>query len=159
MLTLKNRPDWWTLSENIEKKLVQVWNKILWTDKIKVNLYQHDGKSIEKERNGSWSKATTSSVKHGGGSVMAWACLAANGTGSLLFINDVTAGSSEVLCYPLAFGITLHNWQDREPQRSWIRSQKKTNCESATTSSKSKYSSAAESVAPMLTLLSRLFMH
>lgn len=37
---------------------------------------------------------TTSSVKHGGGSVMAWACMAANGTGSLVFIDDVTADKS-----------------------------------------------------------------
>ena len=30
-------------------------------------------------------------MKHGGGSVMAWACMTANGTGSLVFIDDVTA--------------------------------------------------------------------
>ena len=33
-------------------------------------------------------------MKHGGGSVMAWACMAANGTGSLVFIDDVTADKS-----------------------------------------------------------------
>ncbi len=42
-------------------------------------------KSMEKERNAHDPKHTTSSVKHGGGSVMAWACMAASGTGSLVF--------------------------------------------------------------------------
>ena len=35
-------------------------------------------------------KHTTSSVKHGGGSVMVWACVGANGTCFLGFIDDVT---------------------------------------------------------------------
>ena len=34
------------------------------------------------------------SVKHGGGSAMVWACMAANGTGSVVFIDDVTADKS-----------------------------------------------------------------
>ena len=39
-------------------------------------------------------KHTTSSVKHGGGSVIALACIAAKGTGSLVLIDDVTADKS-----------------------------------------------------------------
>lgn len=40
---------------------------------------------------------TTSSVKHGGGSVMAWAYITASGTRSLVFIDDVIAyGSSRM---------------------------------------------------------------
>lgn len=39
-------------------------------------------------------KHTTSSVKHGGGSVMAWACMFANITASPIFIYDVTADKS-----------------------------------------------------------------
>ena len=66
------------------------------TDETKINLYQNDGKKRVWRRKGTAHdpKHTTSSVKHGGGSVMAWACMAANGTGSLVFIDDVTADKS-----------------------------------------------------------------
>ena len=40
------------------------------------------------------SESTTSCVKHGGGSVMEWACMAAKGTGSLVFMDDVTPDRS-----------------------------------------------------------------
>ena len=78
------------------KEPVQFWNNILWTDETKINLYQNDGKRRVWRREGTAHdpKHTTSSVKHGGGSVMAWACMAANGTGSLVFIDDVTADKS-----------------------------------------------------------------
>ena len=46
---------------------------------------------MERERNCSGSKATTSSVKHGGDSVIAWAYMAASVTGSLVVFDDVTA--------------------------------------------------------------------
>ena len=54
-----------------------------------------------------WSKATTSSVKHGGGRVIAETCMAANGTESLVFIDDVSSVAnsrmnSEVYRAPLS---------------------------------------------------------
>ncbi|MEE6490394.1 hypothetical protein FKM82_015869 [Ascaphus truei] len=56
-------------------------NSIVWTDETKINLYQNDGRKKEWRRLGIAHdpKHTTSSVKHGG-SVMAWACMAYNGT-------------------------------------------------------------------------------
>jgi hypothetical protein len=78
------------------KKPVQFWNNILWTDETKINLHQNDGKRRAWRREGTAhdSKHTTSSVKHGECSVMAWACMAANGTGSPEFIDNLTADKS-----------------------------------------------------------------
>ena len=42
-------------------------------------------------------RRTPPSVKHGGGSVMAWAYMAFNGTGSLVFIDDMTEDKSSRL--------------------------------------------------------------
>ena len=89
------------------KKPVQLWNSILWTDKTKIN-YQNDGKRREGRREGTAHdpKHTTSSVKHGGGTVMSWPCMAASGTGSLVFIDDVTADKSSRMKAEV-FGATL----------------------------------------------------
>ena len=53
--------------------------------------------SVEKEENGHDPKHTTSSMKHGGGHVMSWACMVASGMGSLVFINDMTANRSRTM--------------------------------------------------------------
>ena len=45
---------------------------------------------MEKDRNRLLSKAIRSSVKHCGGTFMPWTCIAANRTGSVVFIDDVT---------------------------------------------------------------------
>ena len=79
-------------TKTYKKKAVEFWNKALWTDETKINLYLNDGK--EKVWRGKGTaydqRHSTSPVKHGA-SVMAWACMAANGTGTLAFIDDFTA--------------------------------------------------------------------
>uniref|UniRef100_A0A8C5LTA8 Transposase n=1 Tax=Leptobrachium leishanense TaxID=445787 RepID=A0A8C5LTA8_9ANUR len=97
LVSLKNRKARLEFAKQHLTKPSQFWNKILWTDETKINLYQSDGKRRVWRRKGTAHdpKHTTSSVKRGGGgSVMAWACMAANGTGSLVFIDDVTADKS-----------------------------------------------------------------
>ncbi len=91
LVSLKNRKARLEFAKRHLKKPSQFWNNILWTDETKINLYQSDGKRRVWRRKGTAHdpKHTTSSVKHGGGSVMAWACMAASGTGSLVFIDDV----------------------------------------------------------------------
>ncbi len=93
LVSLKNRKARLEFAKRHLKKPSQFWNNILWTDETKINLYQSDGKRRvwRRKETAHDPKHTTSSVKHGGGSVMAWACMAASGTGSLVFIDDVTA--------------------------------------------------------------------
>ena len=54
-------------------------NKVLWTNETKINLYQNDGKAKV------WRKK---------GHATAWACTAASGVDSLIFIDDETHDSS-----------------------------------------------------------------
>lgn len=93
LVTFKNRKARLDFARKHLKKPPQFWNQILWTDETKINLYQNDGKKKEWRRKGTAQdlRHKTSAVKHDGGSVMAWACMAANGTGLLVFTVDVTA--------------------------------------------------------------------
>ena len=56
-------------------------------------------------------KHTSSSVKHGGGGVMAWACMAATGTGTPIFNDDGTANSEDrkhLICSSLSKCLQTH---------------------------------------------------
>ncbi len=68
-------------------------------DETKINLYLSMRKQKCGEKNGTANdpKHTASSVKHGGGGVMAWACMAVSGTGSLNFTNDLMMTVTECI--------------------------------------------------------------
>ena len=56
-------------------------NKILWSDKTKIELFGLNAKCHV------WRKpGTIPTVKHGGGSIMLWGCFSAAGTGRLVRI-------------------------------------------------------------------------
>ena len=75
LVILKNRKIRLEFAKQHIKKPLQFRNNILWTDETKINLYQNDVKRRVWRRKGIAHdpKHTTSSVKHGGGSVMVWA--------------------------------------------------------------------------------------
>ena len=65
------------------------WNKVLWTDETKINLFGSDGKQKVWRKPGQALKSCNllPTVKHGGGSVMAWGAMSAAGVGNLEFID------------------------------------------------------------------------
>uniref|UniRef100_A0AAZ3PZM2 Transposase n=1 Tax=Oncorhynchus tshawytscha TaxID=74940 RepID=A0AAZ3PZM2_ONCTS len=67
-------------------KPASFWNKVLWTDETKIELFGHN-----KGRYAWWQKNTAFQEKHllptvqfGGGSIMLWGCVASAGTGNLV---------------------------------------------------------------------------
>ena len=89
------------------------WNKVVWTDETKINLDQSDEKDkVWRKKGSAHDSHTSSSVKHGGRSVMAWACMATSGVGSLICIDVVTHdGNSRIL-----IGRNFIMQQDNDPK-------------------------------------------
>ncbi|GFW89396.1 transposable element Tcb2 transposase [Trichonephila clavipes] len=67
------------------------WKKVIFSDESKFNIFGSDGRRTV------WRKPNTAldpknlrpTVKHGGGSVMVWGCMASNGVGNLVFIDGI----------------------------------------------------------------------
>ncbi len=65
--------------------------KVLWTDFMD----QSDWKAkVWRKKDLPMIPNIQAHLKHSGGNVMAWAFIASSGTGSLIFINDVTYDGS-----------------------------------------------------------------
>lgn len=65
------------------------WNKVIWSDESKFELFSSNRreKVWRKPNTALDPKHLTATVKHGGGSVMVWGCMAASGVGKLIFID------------------------------------------------------------------------
>ena len=71
------------------EKPLGLWNKVIWSDESKFNLFGSDGKIMvwrttneELDR-----KCTVPTVKHGGGNVKCWGCFSLSGFGNFVFID------------------------------------------------------------------------
>lgn len=67
------------------------WNRVLFSDESKFNIFGSDGRGkVWRKPNEELNKKNlTPTVKHGGGSVMVWGCMAASGVGKLQFIDGI----------------------------------------------------------------------
>ena len=78
------------------------WKIALWTDGTKIEHFGlHEKRYVwRNEKTAFQQKNLILSVKHGGGSIMAWACFAASGSGWLAITQCVcmTLKKTELLC-------------------------------------------------------------
>lgn len=82
------------LSNTLEIQYLFQWVSVTTTYSIIIYLcsFSAESQSLEWiQKHDSKHALTTSSIKHGGGSFMAWTCLSCNGTGKLAFVADFTA--------------------------------------------------------------------
>jgi len=66
------------------------WENVIFSDESKFNIFGHDGPSKvwRKPNEALKEKNLISTIKHGGGNVMVWGCVAAGGVGQMVFIDE-----------------------------------------------------------------------
>ena len=77
-----------------EKKGMQFWEKVIWSDEMKVELFgRNTDKSLVKNGTAFKKHNTILTVKFGGGSIMIWGCFSSKGTDELQVIPGRMNGS------------------------------------------------------------------
>ena len=83
-------------ARNYREKPLDFWNKVLWSDESKFNLFGFDGKVMvwhsAKEEFG--PKCNIPTVKHSGGNLKCWDCFSSSVVGSLIFIDGSMTAES-----------------------------------------------------------------
>lgn len=74
-----------------QEKGLDFWQSVLFTDESQYNIFGHDGpaKVWRKKGTALQPQNIRKTVKHGGGSVMVWGCMATTGVGKLVFIDGI----------------------------------------------------------------------
>ncbi|GFV11001.1 transposable element Tc1 transposase [Trichonephila clavipes] len=72
-------------------KCQQFWNEVIFSDESKFNIFGSDGRRMvsRKPNTSHHPKHTIPTVKHGGGSVMVWGCMATSRVGKLVIFDGI----------------------------------------------------------------------
>ena len=83
-------------AKNYREKPLGFWNKVLWSDESKFNLFGSDGKVVvwHSPKEEFVAECTIPTVKHGVDNVKCWHCFSSSGVGRLIFIDDNMTGES-----------------------------------------------------------------
>ena len=95
LLKTKHVKDWLKFVKTYEKRGMQFWEKGIWLDETKVELFGRNTVTSVWQKNGTAFKKhnTIPTVKFGGVSIMIWRCFSSKGTGELQVIHGRMNGS------------------------------------------------------------------
>jgi transposase len=106
-LEFARRHKHWTIAD---------WKRVIWSDETKINRFCSDGRSWCWVRDGEVrnQRHVKQTVKHGGGSLMIWGCMAADGPG---FMCKITGTMDQHLYLAILQGELLRtiDWYGIEP--------------------------------------------
>jgi transposase len=85
-LTPKHIRDRLDFAKKHQNWTVNDWERVIFSNESKINHFNSDGRSWCWFRDGQLSSRVQETVKHGGGSIMVWACMTIQGCGLLIKI-------------------------------------------------------------------------
>lgn len=125
----KNRAARLNFAKTYIKESEEFWKNVIFADESKFNLFGCDGKVIvyRKPNTELEEKNTVATVKHGGGGVMVWGCMAAAGVGKIELIKqtmdhmhyiNILKRNLRASAENLGIGATFQFYQDNDPKHS-----------------------------------------
>lgn len=81
----RNRIKRTEFANNHKQWTINQWKFVLWSDETKINRFGSDGRQyVRRPRRKEFDpRYTEKTIKHGGGSIMVWACFSGNGVGPI----------------------------------------------------------------------------
>jgi len=91
LVCLRNRKKRLDFARQYKNASKEFWRKVIFSDESKYNIFGSDGRIRVWRKPGEAYNPnnTIKTVKHGGGGVMVWGCMAASGVGNLEILNGV----------------------------------------------------------------------